>query len=302
MTRRGGPATKERRPAAFPTWRAVGLAIAADRCSGGRSWSDRTVTKRATAQRDPCKQRPSSAGLDALIDQFRRLACGAAARNHQANDLPGFDSLCRRAGATAPLSTFRRQAARRSHPSVKEQNCAAMLQYTLDCSHRVSIYVFNPRVVGTRPSKLHTKNMAASPYTWVRSRESIAPPPERSGVGYAIASDLGDDASAELALAAAPVRKASFDERDARLCADRTRGQAHCATGVRGRWRPICTAVVGAETQRLATVAQVLHDRIDTFSSDLDHGDASSVGVCTRGTATQSVTGSANHHAASSAW
>jgi anti-sigma factor RsiW len=190
-----------------PTWRAVGLAVAAtvaavmglERQGPGHREADEGAAKPVQANTT------ASVGLDALIDQFVDWhARPLPPEITNANDLPGFEPYVGVPVRAAALGTFGAKLLGGRILPVKEQNCAAMLQYTLDGSHRVSIYVFNPRVVGTRPSKLQPKIIGSVPvYVGQIKGWSIAAA-ERSGVGYAIASDLGDDASAELALAAAP--------------------------------------------------------------------------------------------------
>jgi anti-sigma factor RsiW len=188
-----------------PTWRAVGLAIAATVAAvvGLEQQNHREAGDGAAGPVQASAT--ATAGLDALIDQFVDWhARPLPPEITNANDLAGFDPYVGVPVRPARLSTFGAKLLGGRILPVKEQNCAAMLQYTLDGSHRVSIYVFNPRVVGTRPSKLHTKIIGSVPvYVGQIKGWSIAAA-ERSGVGYAIASDLGDDASAELALAAAP--------------------------------------------------------------------------------------------------
>jgi anti-sigma factor RsiW len=188
-----------------PTWRAVGLAVAATVAAvvGLEQQNHREV---ATGSARPTQaSATSSVALDALIDQFVDWhARPLPPETMDVNDLAGFDPYVGVPVRPAPLSTFGAKLLGGRILPVKEQNCAAMLQYTLDGSHRVSIYVFDPRVVSTRPSKLHAKVIGSVPvYVGQIKGWSIAAA-ERSGVGYAIASDLGDDASAELALAAAP--------------------------------------------------------------------------------------------------
>jgi anti-sigma factor RsiW len=187
-----------------PTWRAVGLAVAATVAAVmGLERQNRPETDGLAG---PVQANAaSSVGLDAMIDQFVDWhARPLPPEITNANDLPGFEPYVGVPVRPRALAPFGAKLLGGRILPVKEQNCAAMLQYTLDGSHRVSIYVFDPRRVGTRPSKLHAKIIGSAPvYVGQIKGWSIAAA-ERSGVGYAIASDLGDDASAELALAAAP--------------------------------------------------------------------------------------------------
>ena len=120
---------------------------------------------------------------------------------------------------------------------------------------------------------------------------------ERSGVGYAIASDLGDDASAELALAAAPAREIARHSTQRRTAFARVGGGRDAQRA--GRFAVdgdhLNGAVVGPEAHRLTRFSRSCTPRLRHVFIDFDdRRKCSSVGVCTRGRATQSVTGSAN--------
>jgi anti-sigma factor RsiW len=84
---------------------------------------------------------------------------------------------------------------------------AALLQYTVGtvgADHRVTVYVFDPRMVPMmRSTALQQRLVRERPvYVGKRGGYSIAAA-ERSGIGYALATDLDDVASANLVLAAA---------------------------------------------------------------------------------------------------
>jgi anti-sigma factor RsiW len=189
-----------------PTWRAVGLAMAATVAAVmGLERQNHREAADGAARPVQANTTTTPLALDALIDQFVDWhARPLPPEITNVNDLPGFEPYVGVPVRPRGLATFGAKLLGGRILPVKEHNCAAMLQYTLDGSHRVSIYVFDPRVVGNRPSKLHPKIIGSVPvYVGQIKGWSIAAA-ERSGVGYAIASDLGDDASAELALAAAP--------------------------------------------------------------------------------------------------
>jgi anti-sigma factor RsiW len=81
---------------------------------------------------------------------------------------------------------------------------AALLQYTVGADHRVTVYVFDPRMVPMmRSTALQQRVVRERPvYVGKRGGYSIAAA-ERSGIGYALATDLSDVESANLVLAAA---------------------------------------------------------------------------------------------------
>jgi anti-sigma factor RsiW len=188
-----------------PTWRAVGLAVAATVAA--------VVGLERQVHQDASNARPAQAnasavvGLDALIDQFVDWhARPLPPEITNANELPGFEPYVGVPVQPLTLARFGAKLVGGRILPMHQQNCAAMLQYTLDGSHRVSIYVFDPRRVGQQPSRLHPKVIGSVPVYVGQIRGWSIAAAERSGVGYAIASDLGDDASAELALAAAPAQ------------------------------------------------------------------------------------------------
>lgn len=79
---------------------------------------------------------------------------------------------------------------------------AALLQYTFRGGHRVTVYVFNPRVVQVRTMPLEERVVHHRPvYVGIRRGYSIAAA-EQNDVGYALASDLSRDESADAMLAA----------------------------------------------------------------------------------------------------
>ncbi|AKT43963.1 anti-sigma factor family protein [Chondromyces crocatus] len=80
---------------------------------------------------------------------------------------------------------------------------AALLQYTVQGGHRVTVYLFNSQVVPVqkapvlRPRIVHERPV----YVGRISGYSVVAA-ERSGVGYALATDLSDEESTQLVLAA----------------------------------------------------------------------------------------------------
>jgi anti-sigma factor RsiW len=79
---------------------------------------------------------------------------------------------------------------------------AAMLQYTVHGGHRVTVYVFNPRTVPVESMRLDRRLVGQrSVYIGNRGGYNVAAA-KHSGVGYAVASDLDADESAQMVLAA----------------------------------------------------------------------------------------------------
>jgi len=80
---------------------------------------------------------------------------------------------------------------------------AALLQYTLHGGHRVTVYVFNPRVVSMRTARsLEPRVIRERPVYVGHLRGYSIAAAEQSGVGYALATDLDADESTRMVLAA----------------------------------------------------------------------------------------------------
>ncbi|UQA61251.1 anti-sigma factor family protein [Polyangium aurulentum] len=80
---------------------------------------------------------------------------------------------------------------------------AALLQYTVQGNHRVTVYVFDPRAVPMQATRLRPRVVRErSVFVGNLRGYSVAAAETRNGVGYALASDLSDDQSAQLVLAA----------------------------------------------------------------------------------------------------
>jgi anti-sigma factor RsiW len=82
---------------------------------------------------------------------------------------------------------------------------AAALQYSAPGGHRITVYVFDPQVVPVVRATLLRERVVRERPVFVgnlRGYSVAAAESHRKGVGYALASDLGDDEAAKLVLAA----------------------------------------------------------------------------------------------------
>jgi anti-sigma factor RsiW len=82
---------------------------------------------------------------------------------------------------------------------------AALLQYTSAGGHRITVYVFDPQVVPVVRATLLQQRVVRERPVFVgtlRGYSVAAAESEKKGVGYALASDLGDDESTKMVLAA----------------------------------------------------------------------------------------------------
>lgn len=81
---------------------------------------------------------------------------------------------------------------------------AALLQYVVKGNHRVTVYLFNSRAVPVQKAQptLKPRVVHERPVYVGKINGYSVVAAEHSGVGYALASDLGDDLSTQLVLAA----------------------------------------------------------------------------------------------------
>jgi anti-sigma factor RsiW len=149
----------------------------------------------------------ASVGLDAMLDRFADWhARPLVPETSNPNDLPRFEPYVGVPVHAPALSPFGARFLGCRILPVADERVTAMLQYTMAEGHRISIYVYDPQRIRTSPSRLRRTTIGSDPvYIGQVHGWSIAAA-EKRGVGYAIASDLNDEESAELVLAAAPPR------------------------------------------------------------------------------------------------
>lgn len=91
-------------------------------------------------------------------------------------------------------------------PVREQEHAAAMLQYTMQSGHRVSVYVYDPKRLRLS-SHLRPRIVGLDDQPEVyagRVRGYSVAAAVRRDVGYAVATDLDEDESVELAMAAVP--------------------------------------------------------------------------------------------------
>lgn len=144
-----------------------------------------------------------TASLDSLIDDLIALhKRPPAPEMTNPDDLRRFDLDVGVPVRRPALPTFDAQF-KGARLYMSREGRAALLQYTVKGDRRVSLYVFDPRAVPMMSSpSLNRRVVADRPvYIGKRGGYSIAAT-ERGGVGVALASDLDDEESSRLALAA----------------------------------------------------------------------------------------------------
>ncbi len=144
-----------------------------------------------------------SAGMDSLLDDLVALhAHPLPPETTNPEELMRFDPLVgvpvRRPAFQPFVASFN---GARVH-AMRDQR-AALLQYTVEGKHRVTVYVFDPRAVPMRGTRLEPRVVRERSVYVGKLRGYSVAAAEKAGVGYALATDLGDDRSAQLVLAAA---------------------------------------------------------------------------------------------------
>lgn len=75
---------------------------------------------------------------------------------------------------------------------------AAMLEYTVLGGHRVTVYVFNTRTVPMQPTQLEPRRVGPRPMLIGKMRGYSVAAAEKSGVGYALATDVDEDETEQM--------------------------------------------------------------------------------------------------------
>lgn len=145
----------------------------------------------------------SMMGFDSLLDELVALhANPLPPETTNPEELTRFDPLVGvpvRRPAFQPLGASFNGA--RVH-AMRERR-AALLQYTVEGNHRMTVYVFDPRAIAMQATRLQTRVVRERPVYVGKLRGYSVAAAEKGGVGYALATDLDDDRSAQLVLTAA---------------------------------------------------------------------------------------------------
>jgi anti-sigma factor RsiW len=155
----------------------------------------------------PVHSAAASIDLDALMEKF--VDWHAHALPPETTSTNNFTAFEPYVGVPVRPPTFTTVSARlvggRMLPvpsPAPEQRVTAMLQYTTPHGNRISVYVYDPRRVRTSPSRLEERVLDSEPLYVGHVGGYAVAAGQRRGIGYAVASDLDDDANAALAAAA----------------------------------------------------------------------------------------------------
>lgn len=145
----------------------------------------------------------SSIGFDSLLDELVALhANPLPPETTNPEELTRFDPLV---GVPVRRPAFQPLGARFNGARVHamRERRAALLQYTVEGNHRMTVYVFDPRTVAMQATRLQPRVVRERPVYVGKLRGYSVAAAEKGGVGYALATDLDDDRSAQLVLTAA---------------------------------------------------------------------------------------------------
>lgn len=146
--------------------------------------------------------------FDSLLDELVALhAEPLPPETKNPEELPRFDPLV---GVPVRRPAFQPFGATFDGARVHamRNNRAALIYYTLlnrdgHGQHRVTVYVFDPQKSPLQPSRLEPRVVRERPVFVGTMRGYSVAAATRSGVGYAVAADMGSDESTQLVLAAA---------------------------------------------------------------------------------------------------
>jgi anti-sigma factor (TIGR02949 family) len=151
------------------------------------------------ASPDPQGDTASRMSIDGLLDELVALhARPFPPDTTDPDQLPRFDPIL---GVQVRRPTFRPFGASftgaRVHP-VSDRGALLQVQYTVDGGKRMTMYVFNPRVLPVQATRLQQRVVRHHPMFVGRLRGYSVAALEQSGVGYAFASDLDSDESTRM--------------------------------------------------------------------------------------------------------
>lgn len=155
----------------------------------------------AVAERPSPSSTAAVASLDYLLEEMvAQHAHPPPPETTDPNDLSKWD---RYLGLRVPRPKFEHRRVRYIGARMMPRQ-TAMLQYMLRDKRRMTLYVFDSKRIPLRAQRLKHRHIGARNVYVGKLRGYSVAASERDGIGYALASDLSDEESAELLVAAAP--------------------------------------------------------------------------------------------------
>jgi len=139
------------------------------------------------------------ASLDSLVEDL--VAFHVHPPPPETTDPDGLERFDPYVGVRVRKPRFDRADAR--YVGARMQHRAALLQYVLRDRHRVTVYVFDPKKVPLKASRLQPRTVGERQVYVGNVRGYSVAASERNGIGWALASDLNDQENTELVLSAA---------------------------------------------------------------------------------------------------
>ena len=183
----------------------AGFAAAAGVAFAIAGWSNQRDAARPDALRAaPEGAMANAASVASLLDDLvTQHAQPLPPETTNPEDLPRFDPFV---GVPVRRPQFQRFPVdfKGARVHAMRNRRAALLQYTAHGGHRVTVYLFNPYEVPVQKAPMLRPRIVRERPVYVgRINGYSVAAAERSGVGYALATDLSDEESAQLVLAAA---------------------------------------------------------------------------------------------------
>jgi anti-sigma factor RsiW len=194
----------EAAPRMIPKRYVAGFAAAAGVAIAFAAW------QRAGAPEPEARPRPqhsdvmiTAASVESLLDDLvTQHAQPLPPETTNPEDLPRFDPFVGVPVRRPKFQPFRAHFNGARVHSIRDRR-AALLQYTVSGSHRVTVYLFNSRQVPVKDAPvLRPRIVRERPVYVGRINGYSVAAAEHSGVGYALATDMGDEESTQLVLAA----------------------------------------------------------------------------------------------------
>jgi mycothiol system anti-sigma-R factor len=185
-------------------WRGA-VALAAAAAAMGLVANHRAIPRSEAdfeASAQPVSASMDTGGFDRMLEEFVDLhARPLPPEITNASDLLGFEPYVGVPVNPPKFSPFGAHLVGGRILPIDEKR-TAVLQYTMQSGHRISVYVY-PSRVSVQPSILHRRLVGSEPVYVGKVKGYSVAAAEHQGIGYAVASDLDADESAELALTAA---------------------------------------------------------------------------------------------------
>lgn len=156
----------------------------------------------AQAERDEGRADASGSMMASAFDRYidDLVLAHAQPQTPEVTDFEGLSGLDPKVGVRLPRPELNQLGMR--YVGARLHHDAALMQFRGD-RNRVTLYVFDPSRVPLHANRLRPRTVGSTRLYLGRVRGYAVAASERDGVGYALASDLGDEESARVLIQAA---------------------------------------------------------------------------------------------------